>query len=68
MKAYIDIGKKILKEGVWIKNARTGQKTLTIIGVTFEHNLADGTMPAVTTKKLFWKKVIMNILRVLKMN
>jgi thymidylate synthase len=35
MKTYIDIGKRILSEGVWLKNARTGQKTLSIIGATF---------------------------------
>ena len=47
MKAYIDIGKRILDEGVWLENARTGQKTLTIIGATFEHDLSDGTVPVV---------------------
>jgi hypothetical protein len=36
MKAYIDIGRRILDEGVWLSNVRTGQKTLAIIGTTFE--------------------------------
>ena len=30
MQAYLDIGKKILEEGQWIENKRTGQKTLAI--------------------------------------
>ena len=34
MKAYIDIGKRILEEGVWLENKRTGQKTLAIVGAT----------------------------------
>ena len=34
MQAYLDIGKKILEEGQWIENKRTGQKTLAIIGAT----------------------------------
>jgi thymidylate synthase len=34
MKAYIDIGRRILDEGVWLSNVRTGQKTLAIIGTT----------------------------------
>ena len=58
MQAYLDIGKKILEEGKWIKNKRTGQKTLAIIGATFEHDLSTGTVPVVTTKKLFWKAAI----------
>ena len=62
MKAYIDIGKRILDEGVWLSNARTGQKTLAIIGATFEHDLSDGTVPVVTTKKLFWKSAIAEML------
>ena len=58
MQAYLDIGKKILEEGQWIENKRTGQKTLAIIGATFEHDLSTGTVPVVTTKKLFWKAAI----------
>jgi len=38
MKTYIDIGKRILDEGEWVTNTRTGKKTLTIIGATFEHD------------------------------
>jgi thymidylate synthase len=42
MKAYIDIGRRILDEGVWLSNVRTGQKTLAIIGTTFEYDLSAG--------------------------
>jgi thymidylate synthase len=62
MKAYLDIGKRILKEGVWTSNARTGQKTLAIIGATLEHDLSDGTVPVVTTKKLYWRSAIAEML------
>jgi hypothetical protein len=51
VKDYIDIGKRILEEGVWLPNARTEKKTLSIIGVSFEHDLSEGTVPVVTTKK-----------------
>jgi thymidylate synthase len=47
MKAYIDIGRRILDEGVWLSNVRTGQKTLAIIGTTFEYDLSAGTVPVV---------------------
>jgi thymidylate synthase len=43
---------------VWLSNARTEKKTLSIIGVSFEHDLSEGTVPVVTTKKLAWKVVI----------
>ncbi len=39
-----------------------GKKTLAIIGATFEHDLSDGTVPVVTTKKLFWKSAIAEML------
>ncbi len=62
MKDYIDIGKRILEEGVWLPNARTEKKTLSIIGVSFEHDLSEGTVPVVTTKKLAWKVAIAEML------
>ncbi|KAA0440017.1 MAG: thymidylate synthase [Candidatus Thioglobus sp.] len=62
MKAYIDIGRRILDEGVWTTNARTGQKTLAVIGASFEHDLSIGTVPVVTTKKIFWKSAIAEML------
>jgi len=62
MKTYIDIGKRILDEGEWVTNTRTGKKTLTIIGATFEHDLSDGTVPVITTKKLFWKAAVAEML------
>lgn len=62
MKAYIDIGKRILNEGVWLSNARTKQKTLAIVGASFEFDLSHGIVPVVTTKKLFWRSAIAEML------
>lgn len=62
MKAYIDIGKRILNEGIWLSNARTKEKTLTIVGASFEYDLSNGSVPVVTTKKLFWKSAIAEML------
>jgi thymidylate synthase len=47
---------------VWLSNARTEKKTLSIIGVSFEHDLSEGTVPVVTTKKLAWKAAIAEML------
>ncbi len=66
MEQYIKIGKRILDEGVWVANARTGKRTLTVIGETFTHDCSDGTVPVVTTKKLFWKPALAEMLGYLR--
>ncbi len=48
MKAYLDIIRKILDEGV-IKKNRTGIDTVAIAGAMFEHDMEDG-FPLLTTK------------------
>ena len=50
MKAYLDIIRKILKEGI-DKGDRTGTGTRALAGAFFEHNMADG-FPLLTTKKV----------------
>lgn len=50
MKAYIDIIKKILDEGV-VKKDRTGTGTIAIAGAMFQHDMAEG-FPLLTTKKV----------------
>jgi len=55
MEAYLGIIRKILNEGVMKKN-RTGTSALTLAGVMFEHDMADG-FPLLTTKKMPFKLV-----------
>ncbi|MBN1646262.1 thymidylate synthase [Candidatus Woesearchaeota archaeon] len=55
MKAYLDIVRKILDEGV-LKENRTGMNALTIAGAMFEHDMAKG-YPMLTTKKVPFKVV-----------
>lgn len=50
MEAYLDIIKKILNEGVE-KEDRTGVGTLSLFGMTFEHDMSKG-FPILTTKKV----------------
>ena len=38
MKQYLKMGQRLLDEGRWIENARTGKRTLTVIGDTFTHD------------------------------
>ena len=50
MKAYLDIIKKILDEGI-VKDDRTGVGTFSIAGVMFEHDMQKG-FPLLTTKNV----------------
>lgn len=50
MKAYLDIVKKVLDEGI-VKMPRQGTEAYTMAGAMFEHNMADG-FPLLTTKKV----------------
>ena len=50
MKAYLDIVKKILNDGIRKEN-RTGVDTVAIAGAMFEHDLSSG-FPLLTTKKM----------------
>ncbi len=53
--AYLEIVKKIRKEGVW-KDNRTGIRTLAIAGAMFEHEMGNG-FPLLTTKKVAFKNI-----------
>lgn len=55
MKAYLDIVRKILREGT-IKGDRTGTGTIAIAGAMFEHDMSDG-FPLLTTKKMPYRLV-----------
>jgi thymidylate synthase len=55
MQSYIDIVRKVLKDGK-IKENRTGVNTLAISGAMFEHDMADG-FPLLTTKKIPFRLV-----------
>ena len=54
-KAYLDLLKKVMDEGV-DRDDRTGTGTRALFGQTMRFNMADG-FPALTTKKLAWKAV-----------
>ena len=55
MKAYQDIVRRILNEGVRKKN-RTGVDAITIAGAMFEHDMSTG-FPLLTTKKIPFRLV-----------
>ena len=66
MKQYIDLCRRILDEGEWIYNKRTGKQCLTVIDANLEYDVSDCTLPVLTTKKLFWKPAIAEMLGYLR--
>lgn len=66
MKQYLEVGKRILEEGVWVTNPRTGVRCLTIIDADFTFNVGAGEFPLVTTRKSFAKQAIMELIGYLR--
>lgn len=66
MQEYLDLCRRIIDEGVWIKNARTGKKTLTLINADICYDVAGGSFPLITTRKSFWKSAIAELLGYLR--
>ncbi|MCC5940069.1 MAG: thymidylate synthase [Balneolaceae bacterium] len=60
MKAYLDLVQNVLDNGVWKEN-RTGVRTLSNFSEFYKVDLAEG-FPLLTTKKVFFKSVIMELL------
>lgn len=66
MQQYLDLGKRILDEGVWVKNDRTGVRCLTVINADLEYDVGAGEFPLVTTRKVPYKGAIAELLGYLR--
>lgn len=62
MKQYLDLCQRIVDEGVWVDNKRTGKRCLTVINADLTYNVGDNIFPLVTTRKSFWKSAIAELL------
>ncbi|KAI6206665.1 Thymidylate synthase [Aphelenchoides besseyi] len=58
---YLDQIREILAHGHQ-KSDRTGTGTLSIFGMQQRYSLRDATMPLLTTKKVFWKAIVEELL------
>lgn len=56
MKQYIELCQKIVDEGDWVDNERTGKRCLTLINADLEY--CSGEFPIDTTRKSYWKSAI----------
>jgi len=62
MKQYLELLTAIKERGTYKPAAREGMPgTQSLFGYQFRHNLADG-FPLLTTKKMFWKGVVIELL------
>jgi len=66
MRQYLDLCQRIIDEGVWVENERTGKRCLTVINADMEYDVAGNKFPLITTRKSFWKGAIAELLGYLR--
>ena len=66
MKQYLALCQRIICEGTWIENQRTGKKCLTVVDADLTYDVANNKFPLVTTRKSFWKAAIAEFLGYLR--
>lgn len=62
MKQYLELCQRIVAQGKWVENKRTGKRCLTVINADLIYDVAKGEFPLVTTRKSFWKAAIAELL------
>lgn len=66
MKQYLALCQRIIDEGVWVENQRTGKRCLTVINADQSYDVGNNQFPLVTTRKSFWKAAIAELLGYLR--
>lgn len=66
MKQYLDLCRRIVEEGVWVENQRTGKRCLTVVNADLAYDVAGNEFPLITTRKSFWKAAIAELLGYLR--
>ena len=66
MKQYLELCQRIIDEGVWVENERTGKRCLTVINADLEYDVANNQFPLITTRKSYWKAAIAEIIGYLR--
>ena len=62
MKQYLELCRRIVNEGEWVANERTGKRCLTVINADLEYDVANNQFPLITTRKSYWKAAIAEFL------
>lgn len=66
MKQYLALCNRIVNDGVWIENKRTGKKCLTVIDADLTYDVDEGRFPLVTTRKSYFKSAIAEMIGYLR--
>jgi len=62
MKQYLDLAQRIIDEGTWIANSRTGKRCLTLINADLTYDVAGNKFPIITTRRSYWKAAIAELI------
>lgn len=66
MQQYLELCNRIIEQGEWVENSRTGKKCLTVINADFTYNVAANEFPLITTRKSYWKAAIAELIGYLR--
>lgn len=66
MKQYLDLCQRLIDEGQWVENERTGKRCLTVINADMVYDVENNQLPLLTTRKSFWKSAIAELLGYLR--
>ncbi|GAA59629.1 thymidylate synthase [Pseudoalteromonas sp. BSi20652] len=66
MKQYLKLCQRIVDEGQWVENKRTGTRCLTVINADLEYDVASNQFPMITTRKSYYKAAIAELLGYLR--
>lgn len=66
MKQYLELCQRIVDDGHWIENKRTGKRCLTVINADMQYDVAGNQLPLVTTRKSYWKSAIAELIGYLR--
>lgn len=62
MKQYLELCQRIVEQGEWVTNERTGKRCLTVINADLEYDVAGNQFPLITTRKSYWKAAIAELI------
>ncbi|MBT40934.1 MAG: thymidylate synthase [Idiomarina sp.] len=63
---YLQLCQRIVDEGEWVHNERTGINCLTVINADLDYDVGNNEFPLVTTRKSFYKAAIAELLGYLR--
>lgn len=52
MRQYLDLCQRIVDQGVWVENERTGKRCLTVINADLTYDVGSNQFPLVTTRRV----------------